>query len=128
MITKIKILLGIMFYGLLLTGCGSKEIEGSQLIDLVQSNYLSIEIKDKVIEAGSDKQYLIDDFIPRLSRYKLKEFEGELLDDYSTEVVVTYKDGSTIRLIDNSYLILQDKTYEITEGNIDLEKFYRFIG
>lgn len=127
MLTKFKNLIVIAFYGVLLVGCSDKEIEASQLIDLVQSNYLSIEIKDKIIEAGSDKQYLIDDLIPRLSAYELKEFEGEFSDDYSTKVIITYKDGSTIILIDNNYLILDDKIYEITDGDIDLEKFYKFI-
>lgn len=127
MITKLRFLIGIMFYGLLLTGCSNKEIKASELIDLVQSNYISIEIKDKVIQAGSSQQYLIDDFIPKLSRYELKEIDNDISDTDSTNVIITYKDGSQIVLIDNSYLILDHKTYEIIDGNIDLEKFYRFI-
>ena len=110
-----------------MTGCSNKEIKASELIDLVQSNYISIEIKDKVIQAGSSQQYLIDDFIPKLSRYELKEVDKDVSDTDSITVIITYKDASQIVLIDNSYLIIDHKTYEIIDGKIDLEKFYRFI-
>ncbi|WP_040215169.1 hypothetical protein [Clostridium polynesiense] len=124
---KFKVLLSLIFFGLILIGCDRKEIKASEIVDVIQSNYLSIEINDKKLEAGSNKQYLIDDFIPRLSKYTLKTYDGEFSKDYSYKVIITYKDNSEITLIDNKYLMINDTKYEIIKGNINFDKFYNFI-
>ncbi|MGL4737042.1 MAG: hypothetical protein ACRCW2_06250 [Cellulosilyticaceae bacterium] len=127
MMTRCKTFLTILLLGILLTGCSDKTLQASQLIDLVQSNYLSIEIKDQTIEAGSNLQYLIDDFIPKLSRYELKTIQEPLPENDWTQVVITYKDGSTIVLYDNAYLVIGETIYQIVDGQIDLDKFYKLI-
>lgn len=124
---KIKLIVILIICTLLLIGCDKKEIKSSEVLDLVQSNYESIEFRDKRIEKGSKEQYLIDDFILKLGGYTLKEYSGELTEDYKDKVSATYKDGSKIILIDNKYLTINDKSYEIIDGYIDLDKFYKFI-
>lgn len=125
--SKITLLLYVILSMLLLIGCKSKEVNTADILDLVQSNYISIEIKDKKIEAGSKQQYLIDDFIPKLSRYTLKSYEGEIPETYSYKVDIISKDNSIITLLDNKYLFVNDVKYEILDGEIDLNKFYKFI-
>lgn len=124
-----RVLLSIstLFCTLLLIGCGKKDIASSEVLDLVQSNYISIEIKDKTIKAESKQQYLIDDFIPKLSRYTLRLYDKDIPTEYSNKVDITNKDGSKIILFDNEYITIEDRTYEIISGNIDLDKFYQFI-
>ena len=124
---KIKLIVVLIICTLLLIGCDKKEIKSSEVLDLVQSNYESIEFRDKRIEKGSKEQYLIDDFILKLGGYTLKEYSGELTEDYKDKVSATYKDGSKIILIDNKYLTINDKSYEIIDGYINLDKFYKFI-
>lgn len=124
---KIKLIVILIICTLLLIGCDKKEIKSSEVLDLVQSNYESIEFRDKRIEKGSKEQYLIDDFILKLGGYTLKEYSGELTEDYKDKVSATYKDGSKIILIDNKYLTINDKSYEIIDGYINLDKFYKFI-
>ena len=124
---KITLLVSIFLIMLLLIGCKSKEVNASDILDLVQSNYISIKINDKTIETGSKQQYLIDDFIPKLSRYTLKSYQEELPETYSHRVDITYKDKSTITLLDNKYLVVNDVNYEILNGKIDLNTFYNFI-
>ena len=124
---KIKLIVILIICTLLLIGCDKKEIKSSEVLDLVQSNYESIEFRDKRIEKGSKEQYLIDDFILKLGGYTLKEYSGELTEDYKDKVSATYKDGSKIILIDNKYLTINDKSYEIIYGYINLDKFYKFI-
>lgn len=104
-----------------------KKINASKVINLVQSNYKSITINDKYIEAGTNKQYLIDDFIPRLSSYTIKIYNGELPENHSYKVDIKSKDGSIITLLDNDYLIINNDKYKILDGIIDLSRFYSFI-
>ncbi|MGY0371973.1 hypothetical protein [Clostridium sp. JNZ J1-5] len=104
-----------------------KKINASKVINLVQSNYKSITINDKRIEAGTNSQYLIDDFIPKLSRYTIKIFEGELPKNHLYKVDIKSKDSSIITLLDNDYLVINNGEYKILDGTIDLSKFYSFI-
>lgn len=124
---KIKLIVVLIICTLLLIGCDKKEIKSSEVLDLVQSNYESIEFRDKKIEKDSKEQYLIDDFILKLGGYTLKEYSDELPEDYKDKVSATYKDGSKIILIDNKYLTINDKSYEIIDGYINLDKFYKFV-
>ncbi|MGL5381254.1 hypothetical protein [Clostridium sp.] len=101
-----------------------KKIDASKVVNLVQSNYESITVNDKKIESGSNNQYLIDDFIPKLSRYTLKKYEGELPKGYSYKVEIKRNDGLEIILLDNDYLVVGSSKYKILEGTIDLNKFY----
>ena len=114
----------IILGGLVLWGRTPKNIDASKIINLVQSNYESITVNDKKIESGTKHQYLIDDFIPKLSRYTLKKYNGELPKDYSYKVDIKRNDGSEIILFDNNYLVVDSSKYQIIEGNIDLNKFY----
>ncbi|EKY29281.1 hypothetical protein [Clostridium celatum] len=114
----------ILLGGLVLWGRTPKNIDASKIINLVQSNYESITVNDKKIESGTKHQYLIDDFIPKLSRYTLKKYNGELPKDYSYKVDIKRNDGSEIILFDNNYLVVDSSKYQIIEGNIDLNKFY----
>ena len=121
----------LIFIVSILVVCGSiilgvipKKINASKVVDLVQSNYKSITVNDKHIEAGTSNQYLIDDFIPKLSRYTIKTYDGELPKNYSYKVYIKSKDGSEITLLDNDYLIINNSKYKILEGTIDLSKFY----
>ena len=114
----------ILLGGLVLWGRTPKNIDASKIINLVQSNYESITVIDKKIESGTKHQYLIDDFIPKLSRYTLKKYNGELPKDYSYKVDIKRNDGSEIILFDNNYLVVDSSKYQIIEGNIDLNKFY----
>ena len=108
-------------------GGKSKKIYASKVINLVQSNYESITINDKKIEVGTKSQYLIDDFIPKLSRYTLKKYSGELPKNYSYKVEIKRNDGSEITLFDNDYLVINSSKYKIIEGGIDLDKFYNIF-
>jgi hypothetical protein len=110
--------------GLVLWGATPKRINASKVINLVQSNYKSITVNDKKIESGTKNQYLIDDFIPRLSRYTLKNYDGELPKNYSYKVHIKRNDGTEITLFDNEYLVIGTNKYKIVEGTIDLNKFY----
>jgi hypothetical protein len=114
----------IFFCGLILWGVTPKKINASQVVNLVQSNYMSINVNDKRIKAGTNNQYLIDDFIPKLSRYTLKNYDGELPENYSYKVGIKRNDGSEITLFDNDYLVASNRKYKIVEGTIDLNKFY----
>ena len=114
----------ILLGGLVLWGRTPKNIDASKIINLVQSNYESITVNDKKIESGTKHLYLIDDFIPKLSRYTLKKYNGELPKDYSYKVDIKRNDGSEIILFDNNYLVVDSSKYQIIEGNIDLNKFY----
>ena len=126
---RIRVMLAIstLFCTLMLIGCGKKDIAASEVLDLVQSNYISIEINDKTIEAESKQQYLIDDFIPKLSRYTLRMYDKNIPTEYSNKVDITNKDGTKISLFDNKYITIEDRNYEIISGSIDLDKFYQFI-
>jgi len=104
-----------------------ERIKASEVIDLVQSNYESITVNDKHIETGTSNQYLIDDFIPKLSRYTMKAYDGDLPNDYKYKVVIKGKDGTEITLLDNDYLIKDNKKYEILKGTINLDKFYNIF-
>lgn len=101
-----------------------KKINASEVVDLAQSNCKSITINDKCIESGTSNQYLIDDFISKLSRYTVKIHGGELPKNYSYRVDIKSKDGSEITLLDNDYLVINNSKYKIVEGTIDLSKFY----
>ena len=114
----------ILLGGLVLWGRTPKNIDASKIINLVQSNYESITVNDKKIESGTKHQYLIDDFIPKLSRYTLKKYNGELPKDYSYKVDIKRNDGSEIILFDNNYLVVDSSKYQIIEGNMYLNKFY----
>jgi hypothetical protein len=114
----------IILCGLILWGVTPKKINASQVVNLVQSNYMSINVNDKQIKAGTNNQYLIDDFIPKLSRYTLKKCDGELPKNYSYKVDIKRNDGSEITLFDNDYLVISNHKYKIVEGAIDLNKFY----
>jgi hypothetical protein len=114
----------IVLCGLILWGVTPKMINASQVVNLVQSNYMSVNVNDKQIKAGTNNQYLIDDFIPKLSRYTLKNYDGELPKNYSYKVDIKRNDGSEISLFDNDYLIVSNRKYKIVEGTIDLNKFY----
>lgn len=85
-----------------------QEIKVSEVISLVQGNYKSITVNDKYIEAGTDEQYLIDDFIPKLSEFTIKSYNGELAKDYDYNVVIKNKDETQITLLDNDYLIINN--------------------
>jgi hypothetical protein len=104
-----------------------KKINVSKVVDLVQSNYKSISVNDKYIVAGTTNQYLIDDFIPKLSRYAIKTYNGELHKNYSYKVDIKRIDGSDITLLDNDYLVINNRKYEIVEGTINLSKFYNIF-
>lgn len=124
---RVKLFISILLCTLLLIGCDKNDIAASDVLDLVQSNYISIEIKDKTIYAESKQQYLIDDFIPKLSRYTLRMYDKNIPTEYSNKVDITNKDGTKISLFDNKYITIEDRTYEIISGSIDLDKFYQFI-
>ena len=109
---------------LVLWGVTPKKIDASKVFNLVQSNYESITVNDKKIESGTKNQYLIDDFIPKLSRYTLKKYDGELPKNYSYKVDIKRNDGSEITLFDNDYLVVSSSKYKIVEGTIDFNKFY----
>lgn len=104
-----------------------EKINASEVIDLDQRNYKAITVNDKCIEAGTRDQYLIDDFIPKLSRYTVKIYNGELPENYSYKVDIKGKDGVEITLLDNNYLMINNNKYEIVEGTIDLDKFYNIF-
>ncbi|MDP4087037.1 MAG: hypothetical protein Q8934_20970 [Bacillota bacterium] len=110
-----------------LWGVLPKKINASKVVNLVQSNYKSIIVNDKRIEAGTKSQYLIDDFVPRLSRYTLKNYNGELPDNSSYRIDIESKDGSKSILLDNKYLAANNSKYKIIDGTIDLGKFYNLI-
>ena len=101
-----------------------KKINASEVVDVVQSNYKSITVNDKYIEAGTSNQYIIDDFIPKLSRYTIKMYNGELPKNYTYKVDIKSKDGSEITLLYNDYLVINNNKYKIVEGTIDLSKLY----
>jgi len=128
---KKKIILSIVsvifVFGLVLWGVTPKKINASKVVDLVQSNYKSITVNDKQVKANTNKQYLIDDFIPRLSVYTLKVYDGELPDSYSYKVNIESNDGTEIILLDNNYLAVNNSKYKIIDGTIDLDKFYYLI-
>jgi len=124
---RVKLSISILLCTLLLIGCDKKDIAASDVLDLVQSNYISIEIKDKTIDAESKQQYLIDDFIPKLSRYTLRVYDKDIPTEYSNKVDITNKNGTKVSLFDNKYIGIEDRTYQITSGSIDLDKFYQFI-
>jgi hypothetical protein len=117
----------IVVFGFILWGISPKKINASKVVNLVQSNYKSIRINDKQIDEGTNNQYLIDDFIPKLSRYTLKVYDGELPNSYSYKVSIEGKDGSNIILLDNNYLLVNNSKYKILDGTINLNKFYNFI-
>jgi hypothetical protein len=104
-----------------------KKINASKVIDIVQSNYKSITVNDKHIEAGTSKQYLIDDFIPKLWVFTIRTYDGELPRYYNYKVDIKRKDGSQITLFDNDYLVIDNRKYEILEGTINLDKFYNIF-
>lgn len=108
----------------MLWGITPKKINASKVINLVQSNYKSITVNDKKIESGIKNQYLIDDFIPKLSRYTLKKYDGELPKNYSYKFNIKRNDDSEITLFDNDYLVISSSKYKIVNGTIDLNKFY----
>ena len=110
--------------GLVLWGVTPKKIDASKVVNLVQSNYELITVNDKKIESGTKNQYLIDDFISKLSIYTLKKYDGELPKNYSYKVDIKGNDGSEITLFDNDYLVVSSSKYKIVEGTIDLNKFY----
>ncbi|VYU22570.1 hypothetical protein [Clostridium tertium] len=124
---RVKLFISILLCALFLIGCDKNDIAASEVLDLIQSDYISIEIKDKTIDAEGNQQYLIDDFIPKLSRYTLRMYDKEIPTEYSNKVYITNKDGTKIRLFDNKYIRIEDSTYEIISGSIDLDKFYQFI-
>lgn len=124
---RVKLFISILLCTLFLIGCDKNDIAASDVLDLVQSNYISIEIKDKTIYAESKQQYLIDDFIPKLSRYTIRMYDKDIPTECSNKVDITNKDGTKISLFDNKYIIIEDRTYEIISGSIDLDKFYQFI-
>jgi Ribonuclease G/E len=104
-----------------------KNINASKVIDMVQSNYKSITVNDKHIEAGTSKQYLIDDFIPKLTAFTIRTYDGELPKYYTYKVDIKRKDGSQITLFDNDYLVIDNRKYEILEGKFNLDKFYNIF-
>lgn len=114
----------IVLCGLVLWGITPKKINASKVVNLVQSNYKSVTVNDKKIESGTKNQYLLDDFIPKLSRYTLKKYDGELPKNYSYKVHIKKNDGSEITLFDNDYLVISSSKYKILEGTIDFNKFY----
>jgi len=114
----------IVLCGLVLWGITPKKINASKVVNLVQSNYKSVTVNDKKIESGTKSQYLLDDFIPKLSRYTLKKYDGELPKNYSYKVHIKKNDGSEITLFDNDYLVISSSKYKILEGTIDFNKFY----
>ncbi len=124
---RVKLFISILLCALFLIGCDKNDIAASEVLDLIQSDYISIEIKDKTIDAEGNQQYLIDDFIPKLSRYTLRMYDKEIPTEYSNKVYITNKDGTKISLFDNKYIRIEDSTYEIISGSIDLDKFYQFI-
>lgn len=104
-----------------------KKINAAKIIHLAQSNYKSITINDKHVETGTRNQYLLDDFIPKLSRYTIKTYDGKLPQNYSYKVNIISKYGLEIILLDNDYLVVDNINYEILDGKINLSKFYSFI-
>jgi hypothetical protein len=114
----------VVLCGLVLWATTPKKINASKVVNLVQSNYKSVTVNDKKIESGTKNQYLIDDFIPKLSRYTFKKYNSELPKNYSYKVDIKRNDGSEITLFDNDYLVINSSKYKIVEGAIDLNKFY----
>lgn len=104
-----------------------KKINASKVVNLVQSNYKSITVNDKHVESGTRYQYLIDDFIPKLSGFTLKAYDGELPADYAYKADIEGKDGSHITLFDNDYLVIDNRKYEILEGTINLDMLYNIF-
>jgi hypothetical protein len=117
----------VVLCGLFLWSVIPKKITASKVVNLVQSNYKSITVNDKQIEAGTKNQYLIDGFIPRLSTYTIKVYNGELPENCSYKIDIESRDGSKISLLDNNYLVVNNRKYKIIDGTIDLGKFYNFI-
>lgn len=99
-------------------------INASKVIDLVQNNYRSISVNDKHIEAATSNQYLIDSFIPKLARFTLNAYDGELPKKYTYKVHIKAKDGSEITLLDHNFLLVDNQNYEILDGTIDINTFY----
>lgn len=114
----------VVLSGLVFWGITPKKINASKVVNLVQSNYKSVTVNDKKIESGTKNQYLIDDFIPKLSRFTLKKYDGELPKNCFYKVDIEKNDGSEITLFDNDYLVISSSKYKIVEGTIDLNKFY----
>ncbi|GGM43273.1 hypothetical protein GCM10011351_31530 [Paraliobacillus quinghaiensis] len=101
------------------------EIKATKVINIVQSNYVSLEINDKLIQSGTEQQYLLDDFIPKLSRYTIKDYEGELPNNQTFKVKIL--GDKMITLYDNDYLVVGEEKYKIQEGEINLEWFYNYL-
>lgn len=47
--------------------------------------------------------------------------------NHSYKVGIKSKDGLEITLLDNDYLVINNRNYEILEGTIDLSKFYNIF-
>lgn len=101
------------------------EFNATKVTNTVQSNYVSLEINDKLVQAGTEQQYLLDDFIPKLSRYTIKDYEGELPNNQTFKVKIS--GNNTITLYDNAYLVVGEEKYKIQEGKIDLDWFYNYL-
>ena len=101
-------------------------INASDIVTMAQSNYSLIKFNDKIIIADGNQQYLIDDFIPKLSRYTLEPYNGNIDTNYSYRTEVNDKKGNQIIILDNKYMIVNDNIYEITNGDIDFDKLYSF--
>ena len=103
-----------------------KSINASDIVTMAQSNYSSIKFNDKIIIADGNQQYLIDDFIPKLSRYTLEPYNGNIDTNYSYRTEVNDKKGNQIIILDKKYMIVNDNIYEITNGDIDFDKLFSF--
>jgi hypothetical protein len=121
----ISIFIIIVLCGAIFWAVTPKRINASKVINLQQSNYKSITINDIHVEAGTNKQYLIDDFIPKLANYTIITYKGELPKNYSYKVLIENKDGSTITLLDEQYLVVNNVNYKILSGIIGIDTLYK---
>jgi hypothetical protein len=101
-----------------------KSINASEIVTMVQSNYSSIKFNDKIIIVGGEQQYLIDDFIPKLSRLTVMPYEGDIDGNYSYRTEISQKNGTQISIFDNAFMVVNDNIYKITNGEIDYNKLY----
>lgn len=101
----------------------------TKVIDLSKSEFTSIQISN--LKSGETKlaqdKYLIDDFITKLSHYKIKKFKGNVeYRNWNYELQIGGSKDS-INLSDNYYIQINSDVYEITEYKIDFDRYFNEI-
>lgn len=133
---KIVIVFFILIITINLMSCSGKEEKILDLSALIQEN-MNV-YKKLIITSGrtgvskeTENQKIINKFLNELENYKIKIHNEEQLNGYNYSAKLIYKDNEdnkgSLSITDNKFGTINELSFDIIQGYIDLEQYFNML-